>query len=532
MSEGEDLGRKLYEACVSGSVPALDSLIEKDELILNRVNSLTCFFSETPLHVAVLGGHLDFTKALLTRKPKLVTEFDTRGCSPLHLASTEGHVEIVRELLRVNTDVCIARDQDGRIPLHLAAMKGRVEVIRELLRAKPESIYEKLGRGETVLHLCVKYNRLEALETLLQYLQRRNDIEFLLNSGDDDGNTILHLAVALKQMETIKYLLGIKNLKDLANVKNKNGSTALDVLEHCPTKKTMEIRELLVQAGVQRSICGGADLNLDAPPDDNYSPPPPQGRCTALGKIMKWISGFWMIRLLVVIMKCISWFWKTYFDIDPAWLKEVRGHLITAATLTATMAYQAILSPPGSVWTDSGDLNQAPAPMPARDSKRLPQPGAIKEPGAAIMDSYDEPVYVVYLIINTMMLVASLSTMMLALSGFPVQNKCLLWLLIFTMYSTISCMAIAYFLVLNVVFPSLRDWYDEYSIIIGLLYIWFCVIALVLMLHACHFLVWLWSKLVCLWNKLVWLWNKFRNLSGRGGRPDHTTHEKSCCLPP
>jgi ankyrin repeat protein len=102
----------------------------------------------------------------------------------------------------------------GRIPLHLAAMKGRVAVIRELLQAKPESIYEKLGRGETVLHLCVKYNRLEALETLLQYLRSCNDMEFLLNSGDDDGNTILHLAVALKQMEasTLVYTLYIRRV--------------------------------------------------------------------------------------------------------------------------------------------------------------------------------------------------------------------------------------------------------------------------------------------------------------------------------
>ncbi|KAE9451828.1 hypothetical protein C3L33_16271, partial [Rhododendron williamsianum] len=36
----------------------------------------------------------------------------------------------------------------------------------------------------------------------------------------------------------------------------------------------------------------------------------------------------------------------------------VRGHLITAATLTATMAYQAILSPPGGFWQDSSKGNQ------------------------------------------------------------------------------------------------------------------------------------------------------------------------------
>ncbi|KAI8529659.1 hypothetical protein RHMOL_Rhmol12G0241700 [Rhododendron molle] len=107
------MGRRLYEACLSGSVPALNALIEIDQLILSRVNSLTCFLNDTPLHASASCGHLDFTRALLTRKPKLAAELDSLRCSPLHLASAEGHVEIVQELLRVNTDVCIARDQDG-----------------------------------------------------------------------------------------------------------------------------------------------------------------------------------------------------------------------------------------------------------------------------------------------------------------------------------------------------------------------------------------------------------------------------------
>ncbi|KAI8531197.1 hypothetical protein RHMOL_Rhmol11G0118500 [Rhododendron molle] len=250
MNEREEAGRRLYEACLSGSVQALEALIEKDQLILNRLNLLECFFNDTPLHVAVSCGHLDFTRALLSRKPKLVTELDSLQCSPLHLASAEGHVEIVRELLRVNIDVCIARDQDGRIPLHLAAIKGRVEVIQELLQVKPESIHEKQDRGETVLHLCVKYNRLEALKTLVEYLQS-NQMESLLSVGDDDGNTFLHLAAALKQMNTIEYLLGIKSVKDKANVRNRNGSTALDVVE---------------------SVCVGSDPMPESPPDTVPNP--------------------------------------------------------------------------------------------------------------------------------------------------------------------------------------------------------------------------------------------------------------------
>ncbi|KAH7858792.1 hypothetical protein Vadar_028122 [Vaccinium darrowii] len=470
MNRREDAGRRLYEACWSGSVPALDSLIEEDQFILERASSLTGFFDDTPLHLATLRGHLDFTKALLTRKPKLASELDSLRCSPLHLASAEGHVEVVQELLRVNTGACVARDQDGRIPLHLAAMKGRVEIIHELLGAKPNSIHEKLRRRETVFHLCVKYNRLEALKALVQYVQS-NDMEALLNSRDDDGNTILHLAAALKQMDTIEYLLGITSVKNHASVKNQNGSTAFDVVEHCPDRdlKTMEIRELLLQAGVRTSIRGGLDPNPESPP---VNPPRPQ-RCGKPGaKLKGCICSFWKyikvdrdwlqqagVRISirgklgpnpesppdnpphprscckpgVIFMRSISRFWIKYIKVDRVWLQEVRGHLLMAATLTATMAYQSILSPPGGLWQDSDKA------------------------GRAILDSETNSGYKANLVVNTIVLLASLSTIMLAMTGFPISNKLVTWLLIFTVYVTIGCMAAAYVIALILVSPEVWD---------------------------------------------------------------------------
>ncbi|KAF7150114.1 hypothetical protein RHSIM_Rhsim02G0230600 [Rhododendron simsii] len=101
-----ETGRRLKDACLSGSVAALEALIDEDELILNRVSSLIGFFinDSTPLHVAALRGHLDFAKALLTRKPELATKLDSSWSSPLHLACIKGHFEIVEELLWVNTN--------------------------------------------------------------------------------------------------------------------------------------------------------------------------------------------------------------------------------------------------------------------------------------------------------------------------------------------------------------------------------------------------------------------------------------------
>ena len=78
-------------------------------------------------------------------------------------------------------------------------MRGRVEVVRELIVARPDSTQVVLDGGETVLHLCVKYNQLEALKLLVESVS--DEGEFLNSKDHEDGNTILHLAVMLKQIE-------------------------------------------------------------------------------------------------------------------------------------------------------------------------------------------------------------------------------------------------------------------------------------------------------------------------------------------
>ncbi|XP_058204400.1 ankyrin repeat-containing protein At5g02620-like [Rhododendron vialii] len=470
MSETEAVAERLYEACLSGSVETLKALIEKDPLILDRASSTECFSSDTPLHVTALRGHLEFTNALLSRKPTLAAELDSRRCTPLHLASTEGHFKIVHELLRVNPGVCIARDQDGRTPLHLAVMKGRVEVIQELLEAQPYSVYDKLGTGESVLHLSIKYNRLEALKTLVQYLQSKN-MEFdPLNSKDNDGNTILHRAVALKQVDTVEYLLGIKNVKDRTNDKNHNGCTALDIVVRCPYSrdlKTKEIRDLL-QGGVHRS---GSES------------PRTQHSDKAGVIFMGCISLFW-----TWFMGCISWFWER-FEVDPGWLKEARGHLITAATLTATMAYQSIMSPPGGFWQDTTDDSLAKSP--SSEYSDPPSDGPHKA-GIAVLDTTTYGSYEIYLSLNTIVLGASLSTIMLAMTGFPMKNKFLTWLLVFTVYVKISCMAAAYVVAVGLITSRQLPSAVLYGLVLG----WMGLCAFVMVLHLCHFLVWLVDKLV------------------------------------
>ncbi|KAK6119703.1 hypothetical protein DH2020_046549 [Rehmannia glutinosa] len=189
------LETKLFEAAAKGNINSLQKLLNDDPLILDRV-SLNCF-SEAPLHVAALLGHIDFVKEIISIKPELTSELNLHQSSPLHLASAKGHVDVVRALLSVNPRTCMARDRNGLTPLHLAAIKGRLEVLKVLLEARRDAARVEVYRGENILHLCVKYYQLEALKLLVENIV---DPEFI-NGRDIDGNTVVHLAVADKQVE-------------------------------------------------------------------------------------------------------------------------------------------------------------------------------------------------------------------------------------------------------------------------------------------------------------------------------------------
>jgi ankyrin repeat protein len=63
-----------------------------------------------------------------------------------------------------------------------------------------DCIGEVTLRGETALHIAVKYNQFEAFEAMFDIVKQLN-MQDILIAGDEDGNTVLHLAIARKQSQ-------------------------------------------------------------------------------------------------------------------------------------------------------------------------------------------------------------------------------------------------------------------------------------------------------------------------------------------
>ncbi|KAG7986894.1 hypothetical protein I3843_03G106500 [Carya illinoinensis] len=372
----------LYEASLDGSVSTLDTLMQRDRLIdLHKI--LLTSFNETPLHIAALLGHLQFTNALLRRKPQLVEKVDSSGRTALHLACAEGHTQVVKALLQANMDMCLP-------------MRGHVEVIKELLIAHPRSISRMNMYGDNVLHLCVRHNCLDALKLLVA--ESINNEDFV-NSKDNDGNSILHLA-------TIEYLLSIAELKRKVNAKNRIGNmTALDVSETCHRDfKYLKIQDIVKAAGFRRSNDLCSPLLPASHDEEAQSAQPIIEEQPALSRFRKWWRYFYLCR------------WVKHLRRHGNWIDETRGTLMLVATVIATVTFQA-------------GINPAPS-----DSDKLQ--------------------YQNFLYSNTTSFVAAISVLLVVISGFPVGNKFFIWLLTLTMFIAISAITLTYFYALVFLNPT------------------------------------------------------------------------------
>ncbi|KAG6657187.1 hypothetical protein CIPAW_04G072700 [Carya illinoinensis] len=434
----------VYEASLNGCVSTLNTSIQRDAMLLHKI-SLTSF-AETPLHIAALLGHVEFTGALLSKKPNLANEVDSLGRTPLHLASAEGHTEIVKLLLPTNAEICLVCDEDGRIPLHLAAMRGRMEAMKELLFAKPDSIRVELD-GCKVFHLCVQYNHLDALKLLVESSINEDDF---LTSKDSDGNSILHLATMLKQTKTIKYLLSISEIKREVNATNRMGYTALDVLEFSPRDfKYLRIQDIFKEAGARRCT------NLMISTSSSLGPTvrPGAEAQTAQNTFNEAVQASQSSRFLR------SWSWVEYLRHQGNWMEERRGTLMVVATVIATMAFQAGITPPG---------------------------------GTAVL-SYAWPLtYLIFLAFNSVSFVASLCAMLLIISGFPLRNKFAIWLTS-AMITTVTFMALTYIFAVVLVTP--RFLLPKFDFMVGFSTVtWIELLVILVVVHAIS-LYWMVKKI-------------------------------------
>ena len=168
--------------------------------------------------------NLDILEAIFKKNPIQFHVRDKKRKTPLHFAASKGYTEGVQFLLSNFGQQVLESSTNGDFPIHIACKKGHIEVVNELLEQEWPNPIEVLNKeGQNILHVAAKSGEYTVVKTILEC----SKLEELLNAGDKDGNTALHLASMNLHALVLCSLTWDKRV-DLKH-KNKNGLTAADI---------------------------------------------------------------------------------------------------------------------------------------------------------------------------------------------------------------------------------------------------------------------------------------------------------------
>ena len=264
----------LHQAAFHGHLIIIQELLGRDSVkgILNAQNDT----GSTALHLAALGGHAKIVTLFIESDAKLGIE-DTDGQTPLHIAADNGREQIVRELGSRKTRIDInKRDNQGNTALHLAVEKQDEQMAKTLISLGANVNISNRG-SQTPLNIAhvkkhmslagylrehgaltseiftarnlrlIQAVKGDAEETIGEILKERNPYSAAphphINAQDEEGDSLLHIAVRNKNDKMVERLLECNADTDVVNCR---GETPLDLAD-----KKSYIGGLLVGKGAK-----------------------------------------------------------------------------------------------------------------------------------------------------------------------------------------------------------------------------------------------------------------------------------------
>jgi len=113
-------------------------------------------YGNTPLILALYGGHIEIVKILLNHGAKIESK-SNRDATPLYCACQEGHLPVVNLLINKGANI-EAMNINGWRPLYAAAWNGHLEIVKALI-AKGADMNARTNDGSSALGVARRYNK-------------------------------------------------------------------------------------------------------------------------------------------------------------------------------------------------------------------------------------------------------------------------------------------------------------------------------------------------------------------------------------
>lgn len=199
-------------------------------------------------------------------------------------------------------------------------------------------------------------------------------------------------------LQTIKYLLLRPEITEAITLK---------LLEPCPRDFiSLKIEEMLIEAGAQRSTQMDSEpQHASLPSVFNQEQSSQFNEEVTNGRRKMWEN-----------------LWSKYLQYQGNWIEETRGTLMLVATVIATMTFQSTISPPGGVWQEDTHTG----------GRNCTTYGICKASTAVLAYAWPQK-FMRFMAYNTTSFLSSLGVLLLLISGFPLKNKVMMWLLTIAM---------------------------------------------------------------------------------------------------
>ncbi|KAJ3670371.1 hypothetical protein LUZ60_010695 [Juncus effusus] len=133
----------------------------------------------SPLHQAVLGGHIKIVAMLLYHRGDFVKKIDSATNNALHYAAQTDNARIMEMLLNKDLPLAYLNNKESQTPLHVAALYGSTSSIQAILKHCPDTAEQFAPNGGNALHLAVSRGKVSSVKCL----DKRVDLCKLNNKG-------------------------------------------------------------------------------------------------------------------------------------------------------------------------------------------------------------------------------------------------------------------------------------------------------------------------------------------------------------
>ncbi|KAL9382642.1 hypothetical protein Peur_025677 [Populus x canadensis] len=213
----------LHDAVINGHHEVARFLVSESSKLLYTENNER----KSPLYLAVensIDKRCDekMLTILMDAIPDDVDLLDKlEGKSPVHAAVQGGKRTILEQIAKEKPDLLRWKDEKGGNPLHCAASMGYVRETQFLFEKFRDGAIQQNNEGNMPIHVACKKGYVDVVDA---YISNWTDATEFLNSKRQN---ILHVAAESGRHRVVKYILRNQNLEPLINEQDLDGNTPL-----------------------------------------------------------------------------------------------------------------------------------------------------------------------------------------------------------------------------------------------------------------------------------------------------------------